>query len=100
MIDQKTQINKIELANIEAEQSVLGSIILNNEYLSRVLEFLLPENFYEPAHQKIYAQIIHNIEKNNVIANEITLKQFFDNDENIKEIGGWWRHSYCPTKLR
>ena len=33
-------------SNIEAEQSLLGTIILNNEYLSRVLEFLLPEHFY------------------------------------------------------
>lgn len=79
---------KIELSNLEAEQSLLGTIILNNEYLSRVLEFLLPEHFYEPAHQKIYAQIIHNVEKVSIVANQITLKQFFENDENIKAIGG------------
>ena len=79
---------KIELSNLEAEQSLLGTIILNNEYLSRVLEFLLPEHFYEPAHQKIYTQIIHNVEKVSIVANQITLKQFFENDENIKAIGG------------
>ncbi len=79
---------KIELSNLEAEQSLLGTIILNNEYLSRVLEFLLPEHFYEPAHQKIYAQIIHNVEKVSIVANQITLKQFFENDENVKAIGG------------
>ncbi|MFM8186136.1 MAG: DnaB-like helicase N-terminal domain-containing protein, partial [Alphaproteobacteria bacterium] len=45
---------RVDLSNVEAEQSVLGTIILNNEYLARVLEFLLPEHFYEPAHQKIY----------------------------------------------
>ena len=79
---------KIELSNLEAEQSLLGTIILNNEYLSRVLEFLLPEHFYEPAHQKIYAQIIHNVEKVSIVANAITLKQFFENDENIRAVGG------------
>ncbi len=79
---------KTELSNLEAEQSLLGTIILNNEYLSRVLEFLLPEHFYEPAHQKIYTQIIHNVEKVSIVANQITLKQFFENDENIKAIGG------------
>ena len=90
MIDNKNnqETLKTELSNLEAEQSLLGTIILNNEYLSRVLEFLLPEHFYEPAHQKIYAQIIHNVEKVSIVANAITLKQFFENDENIKAIGG------------
>ena len=87
--DKNTQDTlKTELSNLEAEQSLLGTIILNNEYLSRVLEFLLPEHFYEPAHQKIYTQIIHNVEKVSIVANQITLKQFFENDENIKAIGG------------
>ena len=90
MIDNKNnqETLKTELSNLEAEQSLLGTIILNNEYLSRVLEFLLPEHFYEPAHQKIYAQIIHNVEKVSIVANAITLKQFFENDENIKAVGG------------
>ena len=90
MVDNKNnqETLKTELSNLEAEQSLLGTIILNNEYLSRVLEFLLPEHFYEPSHQKIYAQIIHNVEKVSIVANAITLKQFFENDENIKAIGG------------
>lgn len=83
----KSAITRRELFNIEAEQSVLGTIILNNEYLNRVVEFLLPEHFYEPAHQKIYQQIIHNVEKSNIVANQITLKQFFENDESFKAIG-------------
>jgi replicative DNA helicase len=83
-----TKISRRELFNIEAEQSVLGTIILNNEYLNRVIEFLLPEHFYEPAHQKIFAQIIHNVEKVNIVANQITLKQFFEQEDNIKAIGG------------
>jgi len=90
MVDNKNnqETLKTELSNLEAEQSLLGTIILNNEYLSRVLEFLLPEHFYEPSHQKIYAQIIHNVEKVSIVANQITLKQFFENDENIKAVGG------------
>lgn len=84
----KVSIDRRELFNIEAEQSVLGTIILNNEYLNRVSEFLLPEHFYEPAHQKIYSQIIHTVEKTNIVANQITLKQFFETDESIKALGG------------
>jgi len=77
-----------ELFNIEAEQAVLGTIILNNEYLNRVSEFLKIEHFYEPSHQKIYEQIQHNIEKVNIVANQITLKQFFESDQSIKAVGG------------
>ncbi len=90
------QFIRQELFNIEAEQSVLGTIILNNQYLNRVVEFLLPEHFYEPAHQKIYEQIYHSIEKSNIVANQITLKQFFDGEESIKAIGG---SSYLATLL-
>ena len=73
-----------ELFNIEAEQAVLGTIILNNEYLNRVSEFLREEHFYEPAHRNIFAQILHNIEKVNIIANQVTLKQFFESDAAVK----------------
>jgi replicative DNA helicase len=86
-MQQNNEIRK-ELFNLEAEQAVLGTIILNNEYLNRVGEFLREEHFYEPAHQKIYAQILHNVEKVNIVANQITLKQFFESDTSIKTIGG------------
>ncbi|MBM5782019.1 MAG: replicative DNA helicase [Pelagibacterales bacterium] len=86
--ENKTDLMRKELFNIEAEQAVLGTIILNNEYLNRVSEFLREDHFYEPSHQKIYAQIIHNIEKVNIVANQVTLKQFFESDATIKAIGG------------
>ena len=91
MVNQETVsdiIDKKELFNIEAEQAVLGTIIINNEYVNRVSEFLLAEHFYEPVNQIIYSQIIHVIDKVNVIANSITLKQFFDSNESIKAVGG------------
>ncbi len=87
---------KKELFNIEAEQAVLGTIILNNEYLNRVVEFLRPEHFYEPAHQKIFAQILHNVEHVHIVANQVTLKQFFESDPTIKAVGG---ASYLATLL-
>jgi replicative DNA helicase len=79
---------KTELFNIEAEQAILGTILLNNEYMNRVSEFLLAQHFYEPAHQKIFLQIIHNVEKINIIANQVTLKQFFESEPEIKVHGG------------
>jgi len=81
-------MQRTDLFNQEAEQVILGSIIINNEYIHRISEFLLPEHFYEPAHQKIYTQILHNVNKINIIANEITLKQFFENNETLATFGG------------
>ncbi|NBV07288.1 MAG: replicative DNA helicase [Proteobacteria bacterium] len=77
-----------ELFNIDAEQAILGTIILNNEYLNRVSEFLQTEHFYFPAHQKIYERIVHNIENISSVANQVTLKNFFEQDDSIKEVGG------------
>ncbi len=79
---------RTELFNIDAEAAVIGTIILNNEYLNRVIEFLRPHHFYDTAHQKIFEQILHNIENVQIVANQITLKQFFDSEPVIKAVGG------------
>jgi replicative DNA helicase len=96
--EQVKSINKIKLYNIEAEQTILGTIIINNEYLNRVSEFLFPEHFYEPSHKKIYSEIIHIISDMNIVADNITLKQFFANDENISVIGGEGYMSFLMEK--
>ncbi|MFT5703158.1 MAG: replicative DNA helicase [Rickettsiales bacterium] len=90
------EIMRRELFNIEAEQTILGTIIINNEYINRVADFLLPEYFYEPANKKIFEQISHTINKVNIIANQVTLKQFFENDQTIKAVGG---SAYLSTLL-
>lgn len=81
-------ITKRELYNLEAEQIILGTIILNNDYLNRISEFLLAEHFYEPAHQKIYSEILHIVGDMNIVANNVTLKQFFTESNDISSIGG------------
>lgn len=87
---------KTKLFNIEAEQTVLGTIILNNDYLGKVNDILRTESFYEPAHQKIYEYIIQTTLRSNLVADSITLKLFFDNDDIISKIGG---SSYLSTLL-
>tara|TARA_Y100000389_G_scaffold101339_1_gene98113 strand:- start:7638 stop:9092 length:1455 start_codon:yes stop_codon:yes gene_type:complete len=86
--NQVKSIIKRELYNLEAEQVILGTIIMNNDYLNRVSEFLLDEHFYEPAHQKIYDEIIHIVGNMNIVANNVTLKQFFSENADISGIGG------------
>ncbi|HEX8374849.1 MAG TPA: DnaB-like helicase N-terminal domain-containing protein, partial [Geminicoccaceae bacterium] len=46
---------RIQPHNIEAEQAVLGAILVNNEAFHRVGEFLKAEHFYEPVHGRIFA---------------------------------------------
>ncbi len=87
-MSEENLLERKELFNIEAEQTILGTILMNNEYINRVVDILLPEHFYEPANGKIYNQILHTVNKVNIIANNITLKQFFENDQDIKAIGG------------
>jgi len=73
--------------NIEAEQALLGAILVNNDAYRRVAEFLLPEHFAEPVHGRVYAAISKLIERAQ-IANPVTLKNLFDQDGALTEIGG------------
>ncbi len=73
--------------NFDAEQSLLGALLNNNEYLNRVGDFLMPEHFYEPLHQKIY-QSINTFYDKGIIANAITLKNQFQNNEAMEILGG------------
>ena len=63
--------------NIEAEQSVLGSILLSNEIFDEINTIINSKNFYDPMHQKIFNAIESLIYKG-MLANPITLKNFFD----------------------
>tara|TARA_Y100000590_G_scaffold372072_1_gene434903 strand:- start:206 stop:1624 length:1419 start_codon:yes stop_codon:yes gene_type:complete len=73
--------------NIEAEQSVLGSILLQNEIFDEINTLVTSANFYDPLHQKIFAAIENLIYKG-MLANPITLKNHFEkekDDINIPE---------------
>jgi replicative DNA helicase len=74
-------------ANLEAEQELLGALLINNDAGSRVAEFLKAEDFADPRHGRIFAAAMRLIERGEV-ANPVTLKGFFERDEGLKEIGG------------
>jgi replicative DNA helicase len=73
--------------NTEAEQYILGAVINNNENVNKIADFLLPEHFYEPVHQKIYQTILNFFDKG-IPANAVTMKNHFEGDESLKEVGG------------
>ena len=73
--------------NIDAEQYILGSILLNNEFINRVADFLLPEHFFETIHQRIF-EVILNLYDKGISASPISLQNHFQDDEALKELGG------------
>jgi replicative DNA helicase len=76
------------LYNIEAEQVILGRIISNNDYYVKVVDYLHEDYFYELAHREIYRYIAKIIQKSSIIADSITLKNFFDTNEILLAVGG------------
>ena len=73
--------------NIEAEQAVLGAILVNNEAFHRVAEFLRQEHFYEPVHGRIFGTCAQRI-MNGMLADPVTLKVLFEEDASLKELDG------------
>jgi len=73
--------------NMEAEQALLGAILVNNEAMHHISSSLRAEHFYVPVHQRIFAQI-QNLFDKGLIANPVTLKGHFEQDEGLKEVGG------------
>jgi replicative DNA helicase len=68
--------------NIEAEQSLLGAILVNNDAFYRVSDFLEPKHFFEPIHQTIYETSASLIRMGKV-ATPVTLKTFLPADTDL-----------------
>jgi replicative DNA helicase len=82
--------NKVENkqpCNIEAEQALLGSILVNNDIIDEISNTIKSYIFFDPAHIKIY-DVIVNLNNRGMIANPITLKNFFEKDNMLNEVGG------------
>lgn len=73
--------------NIEAEQALLGALLVNNEALSRVGDYLQELHFFQPVHARIFGAAVKLIERGQ-IANPVTLKHFFENDAALADVGG------------
>lgn len=68
--------------NIEAEQALLGAMLVNNEAFYRVSDFLEPRHFFEPAHQRIY-ELAGTLIRAGKVANPVTLKTFLPAEVDI-----------------
>jgi replicative DNA helicase len=68
--------------NIEAEQSLLGAILVNNDAFYRVSDFLEPKHFFEPLHQTIF-ETASSLIRMGKIATPVTLKTFLPADTDV-----------------
>jgi replicative DNA helicase len=71
--------------NIEAEQSVIGSILVTNEIFDEISTIISSTNFYDPMHQKIYNAMESLIYKG-MLANPITLKNYFEDEKDDLDV--------------
>lgn len=73
--------------NIEAEQALIGSILVSNDIYDEISSIVDTKKFFDPIHTKIFETIEILISKG-LLANPITLKNHFENNEGLKELGG------------
>ena len=82
-----TALDRLPPQNIEAEQSVLGAILLENEALPSAMEQLVPDDFYKEAHKKIFRAMLDLYEKNEPI-DLITLTERMSGRNELESVGG------------
>ena len=73
--------------NIEAEQSIIGSVLLTNEIFDEISLIVSSKNFYDPIHKRIF-EALEKLIYGGLLANPITLKNYFEkekDDLNIPE---------------
>jgi replicative DNA helicase len=73
--------------NLEAEQSVLGAILLDNTALNRSMEFLSEEDFYRTANQMVYRSMVGLSERNQPV-DQITLTDYLRGTGELEQVGG------------
>ncbi|HRT27529.1 MAG TPA: replicative DNA helicase [Syntrophales bacterium] len=87
MKDVESFLHKVPPQNLEAEQSVLGGILLDNQALNSVMEILRVEDFYSEAHRKIFAAILDISEKSRP-SDLVTLNDYLRDKKQIDAVGG------------
>ena len=79
--------DRVPPQNIEAEQSVIGAMLIDKNAVSLVTEKLMPEDFYRQAHQVIYSAILTLHSKNEPI-DMITLINELKKMNRLDDVGG------------
>ncbi len=73
--------------NIEAEQALLGALLVNNDVYDRIAAIVNEAHFFDPLHGRIFEIAARRIQKN-ALASPVTLKAFLEDDPGLAELGG------------
>ena len=77
----------IQPHTIEAEQALLGALLVNNDVYDRVAAIVNESHFFDPVHGRIFETAARRIQKN-ALASPVTLKAFLADDPGLEELGG------------
>jgi replicative DNA helicase len=80
--------------NLEAEQGLLGALMIDKSALEKVSDFLRLFHFYVPVYQRLYEAILKLAERDQM-AGPVTLKNYFERDGDLTQVGG----TEYPTDL-
>ena len=72
--------------NIDAEQALLGALLMDNDVYDRVSDFLEPEHFFVPVHGRLF-EAARTLIVRGQVASAVTLKAYFASDEALADIG-------------
>ena len=84
---QDPSLYKIPPQSIEAEESLLSGILIDNNTLLDIIDIISPEDFYRSAHQKIFSGIVELFSKNEPV-DLVTLTNALKEKGNLEKIGG------------
>lgn len=87
MKETQLHLDRLPPQNLEAEQSILGAVLIDNEALPKALEIIDPDDFYKNSHKKIFNAMVELFDKSEPI-DLITLTDCLKRDEALDDIGG------------
>src|SRR5436190_17941572 len=86
-------IDRLPPHSLEAEQSVLGAILIDRETIIEIAEFLRPEDFYRQAHASVYRAMLELFERREPV-DLITVAESLERSDSLEQVGG---RSYLST---
>ena len=87
MLEADLSLHKLPPQNLEAEQAVLGAVLLDNTVLPQAIEALHTDDFHRPGHRRIYEAMLELFQKNDNI-DLITLREILERNNQLDEAGG------------
>jgi len=91
-------MGKLPPQAIDLEEAVLGSLMLDKDAITKILDILKPESFYKEAHQKIFGSMVNMFRKGTVI-DILTVTQELKNSQGLDKVGGAYYISTLTNRV-